>query len=858
MTVLAAVEEAVTPLAGTLPGQCRADVDTLRRFVHATVSSEAPAPAVSPNEFRDVLLTGATGFIGRFFLCELLRRNARLTVHCVVRGDDAAHGRERIRAALREAEIWDDSFDSRIETVMGDIADARFGLPAGEFDALCRRIDAVYHLAADINIQSSYREIRRINTFAIRNVLELCLRERFKHLFYASTMGVFPQYFYSFANEFRDDRIVDGMQPDLSVMKKMFPTGLLGYPWSKLASEQALIFAQQTGMPLAIFRLPQTNLSSSGFSPVGDIAVRLFASVAECETLPEGFTFRCSNEAVDTLSEVCTAISLNPGRRFTIYHCCNPQLDRYDLEPADFGFYWRTLPYDSFKRACQASGEASPMHGYWAVLDHFHRYWFSKDKPRDFLPIEDRAIREDCPFPIAWTGTFTKLRRTHEWVDRHRREWPYVVPQSRLDFDSLMRRAECYATESGVSVDSAYPGWMRQSLQRLVSALTAPESGLVKDRLGNVVFELSRFLRQNAEIARERRRHAEIARAKVVRPVFIVGINRSGTTLLHRLMARDSRFWTLRLYELIKPVLPSGRYDIVTGMSDDPRRAQVQEAFDTVEIFTALEGVHPVDFDEPEEDFPILKMGLKSWTFAAQFHVPDYARWMAENGSTDAYAYHRRMIQHYTWQRRQARPDHDAQWLLKMPFHLLELETLLETYPDALFIQTHRAPSEALASWNSLVERARSVSMEPLPRDETGAEQLDFMSGMLNGATQLRLDRPELDDRWVDVAYGDLIRDPMAIMRDIYRRFGWRLEPDAVREMKAWMSVQEERRRRETRHSYRLEDYALTPEAVNRAFEPYLDFAAVRGFLPGEASAPSGNGSDRCATLVSGIRGALD
>ena len=66
-------------------------------------------------------------------------------------------------------------------------------------------------------------------------------------------------------------------------------------------------------------------------------------------------------------------------------------------------------------------------------------------------------------------------------------EWPYAVPQSRLDFDRLMSRAEAYTEELGVSFDSTYPEWMRESLRQLVGALTAPQSGLAKDRLGNVV-----------------------------------------------------------------------------------------------------------------------------------------------------------------------------------------------------------------------------------------------------------------------------------------------------------------------------------------------------------------------------------
>ncbi len=788
------------------------------------------------------MLTGATGFIGRFFLSELLRQKAEVRVHCIVRADSVAHGHERIRAALQQAEVWDDSFAPRIEAAIGDIGHTRFGLATGHFDGLCGQIDAVYHLAADINLLSSYLGIRKINTFGVRDVLELCLRKRFKHLYYASTMGVFPQYSCGFANEFKDDPIDHQMQPDLASMKKTFPVGLLGYPWSKLTSEQVLRFAQQAGMPLAILRLPQTNLSSTGYSPVDDLAVRMFAAEAQCETLPEGFTFRSSNEAVDTLIRVCVAISLNENRRFTIYHCCNPQLDQYDLEPADFGFYSPQMPYDSFKRACQARGEGSPLHGYWTVLDHFARYWFSRNKPQDRLPICDRAIREDYPLPIEWTGTLTKLRRSHLWVERHRREWPYVVPESRLDFDNLMARAERYAGESDVSFDAAYPDWKCQALRQLVGALKAPEARLDEAKFGNVVFDLSRFLHHNTEFAREVQRHPEIEREPIAKPVFIVGVNRSGTTLLHRLMVRDRRFWALRLYELVQPVLSSGDYAAVAGTPNDPRRARIEEAYRAFDIFKVLEGVHPFGIDEPEEEFPIFKTTFSSWTFGAQFHVPDYSRWLAANGLRDAYAFHHLAVQHYTWQRLLARREQRGQGLLKMPFHLMELQTLIETYPDALFIQTHRTPAEVMGAWNSFVERSRSVAMRPLSGDETGAEQLAFMSGVLNGATRFRSAHPELEDRWVDVAYVDLINDPLKVVGDIYSRFGWPLEQTAVDEMKAWLSRQADRRRREQRHNYLLEDFGLTAGEVNAAFAPYLDFAAAREIhtlRPGRRRRPS-------------------
>ena len=118
-----------------------------------------------------------------------------------------------------------------------------------------------------------------------------------------------------------------------------------------------------------------------------------------------------------------------------------------------------------------------------------------------------------------------------------------------------------------------------------------------------------------------------------MRPVFIVGVNRSGTTFLHRLMARDERFWVLRLYELAEPVLWTGEYATVAGSSDDPRRARMKGILEASGFLKVAGGVHHFDVDEPEEDFPIFRMAFSAWVSTARFHIPEYGRWMNENGS---------------------------------------------------------------------------------------------------------------------------------------------------------------------------------------------------------------------------------
>lgn len=139
-------------------------------------------------------------------------------------------------------------------------------------------------------------------------------------------------------------------------------------------------------------------------------------------------------------------------------------------------------------------------------------------------------------------------------------------------------------------------------------------------------------------------------------------------------------------------------------------------------IVAATRGIHDVELGEPEEEFAILEESFAAWTYLMRFRVPDYARWLGSPGGGRglglAYRLHRQTLQHLSWQRRkrQGAQANPRQWLLKMPFHLAELPILAQTYPDAVFIQTHRTPREFLPSWLSLAE-----SLRGLCADEQGA-----------------------------------------------------------------------------------------------------------------------------------------
>lgn len=819
----------VPPLGGVLPPHCQSDLNTLRSFIRDAVTRATPADAVPPPEFRHVLVTGATGFLGRFLLRDLLTLRPDLTVHCIVRGETAEGGFERLRATMKHAETWDDGFAPSIRVHAGDITQPRLGLSRPDFDRLSEEVDAVYHLAATLNLTAGYPAIRRDNVFSLRNVLELCLGVRYKHLFLVSTMGIFPEYFCAFAHEYRESRIGDQMQPDLASMKRTFPLGLVGYPWSKLVAEQAVLFAHAAGLPTAIFRLAQTSMASTGYTQPDTVTQRLFSAVVDAGVFPRGFILQSNYDPVDTLSRICTEISLNPRRRFTVYNCCNPTPSYRNIRIEELGLDYREVSYRAFKQACRARGDASPLARYWALYDHFGRYWLQGIDSVTTLPVSDRAIREDSPSPIRWPGPLTCYVRCNRWIREHRDEWPHPIPERRLKLKHLLIQARRYVDNRGLSFESTYPEWMLEGLRRLVQALKSPEAGLPETRIGHVAFDLCRILRNNAELADERRRIPEIGRQKIAQPVFIVGINRTGTTYLHRLMARDRRFWTIRAFEYVEPVIPDGDYAGVAATADDSRRALAADVFEASGIIDSFAGTHHIDVDEPEEDMPLLRLSFYAWMFATRYHIPEYERWLAAIGSHEAYQLHHSVMQHYSYQRTQCHPGTRGQWLFKMPTHLMELDALIAAYPDALFIQTHREPVQFMGSWCSLVERVRRKMGEPRPPDALGAEQLRAMSLLLTRAVDFRESHPELEDHWIDVSYYDLVEDPMAVVAHIYDKRGWTLRPDTVGAMEAWLDEMRERRRTETRHRYDIAEYGLTREKVDEAFARYREFLSGGG-----------------------------
>eukprot|EP00977_Amphora_coffeiformis_P007314 scaffold1586_cov158-Amphora_coffeaeformis.AAC.3 len=255
----------VRQVAATLPPDCKRAFFQLKTYLR-DLGDAALAPATPVRDMRNVMLTGATGFVGRHFIVDLLKcPDVHIeTIFCPVRAKNDDEAFQRVINAMKAAGVWDQGFSSRIYAFAADLQDDKFDCSTEIYNKLVAKVDAVYHFASDLSLSASFETLEKKNCRFFRPIARLCLSVRRKSLFLASTLGIFPQYTANFGQDMADKRIDQDAMPDMSDMKRLLPLQLCGYPWSKVVIELAALELYQTkGVPLAVFRLPEMFTNST-------------------------------------------------------------------------------------------------------------------------------------------------------------------------------------------------------------------------------------------------------------------------------------------------------------------------------------------------------------------------------------------------------------------------------------------------------------------------------------------------------------------------------------------------------------------------------------------------------------------
>ena len=309
------------------------------------------------------------------------------------------------------------------------------------------------------------------------------------------------------------------------------------------------------------------------------------------------------------------------------------------------------------------------------------------------------------------------------------------------------------------------------------------------------------------QMERDRHLYPAIAQQEIRQPLFIVGLPRSGTSALHRILAADPAHRVPVMWEVRSPSPPT-----ITDEKDRIRRATQSCQFFNWLVPT-FRYVHVVGPEIPQECVSLMTATFLSDQFDAMYYVPSYRAWLFQQDLRPAYEYHRRFLQHLQFRRPADR------WILKAPTHMFAIPALLSVYPDALFVQTHRTPLDAMASVSSLVTRLRSAFSDAVDPITICREAIDYWSETMEKFL------PERDrlarNRICDVAHEEICHDPLAAVARIYDHFGWRLSPEAEQRMQALIGTNGQTQ--SGNHRYNLSQFGFSTGEVLDAFGPYCE-----------------------------------
>ena len=373
--------------------------------------------------------------------------------------------------------------------------------------------------------------------------------------------------------------------------------------------------------------------------------------------------------------------------------------------------------------------------------------------------------------------------------------------------DDLMAEA---SRETGL--DEFGEGHFRDNAQLLIADAFA--SRPTAAGLETLRKRVSRLLQTRLRLTADRKAYREIAAQEVRAPIVVLGLPRSGTTFIHALLAQNPALRSPLQWEVVRPSPPPRAETYRT----DPRIALARREMDGDREMLKL---HIQDAELPVECGPVAAHEFMNTGNYAFWDAPNYlARVIGRDGpeyGLSAYRRHREMLQHL-----QAFTPHER-WVLKSPQHIGNLDALLQVYPDAVLVFTHRDPGQTVPSLASLVSHLRGRNYDFVDKLALGPSLLDLWS-QLTDRCMVYLDaHPGIAARCLHVPYKRLIQDPLGVAREVHARAGLSVSDAAEAVMNAWadQNRQDRWRSKHGEHRYAAKDFGLEAGEIADRFAEY-------------------------------------
>jgi hypothetical protein len=323
--------------------------------------------------------------------------------------------------------------------------------------------------------------------------------------------------------------------------------------------------------------------------------------------------------------------------------------------------------------------------------------------------------------------------------------------------------------------------------------------------------QLVHFLNQRLRLRDDELRHPEIVDAPIERPLVIVGFPRTGTTVTHELLALDPAARAPLNWEYAAP-WPAPE---LATFDTDPRIAKVDASWAAQKAASPeLQSMLPTFATMPSECNDSMMFHFAG-PYCSWWKVPEYQDWWASQTAPGLYGTHRRILQQLQWKGPRGR------WTLKSPGFIGDLSAIMDAYPDACLIWTHRDPATSLVSLSSLINALRHALLgERTPPKEMAAETIRIWSAALLRGVEQRRD-PKVAAAVLDVPYGELVADKAGWVARIYDHFDLDFSDEHLARIEQFEVV--EPSARYARHRYTSEEFGVDPAQIREQLAVYYD-----------------------------------
>ena len=298
-------------------------------------------------------------------------------------------------------------------------------------------------------------------------------------------------------------------------------------------------------------------------------------------------------------------------------------------------------------------------------------------------------------------------------------------------------------------------------------------------------------------------------RGQVRQPVFILGLPRTGSTMLHELLGLHPQLKTPKLWQADS--VPEGDWTDYKRMATSFVRTKMVDV-----ISPGFKSIHRLGALSPHECVTIQGLSFRSMQFHAIHRVDAYHEWLGQCDWSPAYLWHDRYLKVLGNQFKSG-----ERWLLKAPGHMLGIEALRRQYPDAKFVQLHRHPREVIPSMASLYASLRSGSSDEVDFHQLGESLLEEWRVGINRVLNLRRAEPDLDKNCLDLNYRDIVGSPLEAVEKILAFVNLSLDEESRLTMYRYLA--NNKKGKHGKHSYELALFGLTDRDIDLAFADYID-----------------------------------